>query len=453
MNNFQSILTNILQGNTRTTQALQQISISLILKGISIVISLVYVPLLLNYLSETKYGIWLTLTSIMGWLSIFDIGLGNGLRNKLTEAIAEKNYELGKKYVSTTYFMLILIFGTLFIIFQIVNPYLNWNKILNANNIANSELYLLSTIVFSFIVIQFIVQIISVIFFAYQKPSSNSLITTSANVLSFILVFLLVHSSIQENLVLLGSIISAIPVLLFLIASIIMYKGKFKHIRPSIKYIDLKLSPVLMNLGVKFFFLQICSLIIFSTSSFFIAQFYGPSEVTVYNISFKLFQMPIMLYSIILSPMWSAVTDAYAQKDFIWLNKTIKQTNILSILFIVGILLLLVLSEWIYGLWIGDVVKIPFELSAAMALYAIMNIFVAPYSYFINGTGKIKLTTLLTGLGIGIYLILIYVFKNVFSNSLGVILAIIATSIIGTTIQPMQTHKILKGTAKGMWDR
>jgi O-antigen/teichoic acid export membrane protein len=208
-----------------------------------------------------------------------------------------------------------------------------------------------------------------------------------------------------------------------------------------------------MNLGAKFFFLQITSIIIFSTSSFFIAQFYGPKEVVAYNIAFKYFQMPMMIFSIILSPIWSAVTDAYSKSDFAWLKKTLKRLNILSVLFSVGIIVMALISNWVYKLWIGDKVSIPLGLSAALAFYTIMQVSIAPYSNYINGLGKIKLTMTFTFFGIVTYLILIYFFGKLFNDSTGIVMAIICTSVIGGIIQPWQTHKLLNGTAKGIWNK
>ena len=447
------ILQKKINNTNRTSKAKQQIIYSTILQGFSIIIGLIYVPLLLNYLTQEKYGIWLTLTSILGWFSFFDIGLGNGLRNKLTDAFAVGNYNLGRKFVSSTYAILICIFSTILFVFHISNFFLNWNSILNTKSIDNNELYILTSIVFSFFLIRFVVQLISVIYLADQKSSFNNFITTFGNLLSFILVLILTLSSIKGNLILLGSIISVIPVVLFIAVTIIAFNGRYKFIKPSFKEIDFKLSRGLMNLGAKFFFLQITAIIIFSTSSFFIAQFYGPNEVVTFNIAFKYYQLPIMAFSIIMAPIWSAVTDAYAKSDFDWLRKTIKQLNIISLVFSIGIIFMVLFSDWIFKLWIGDKIKVPLSLSIALAFYTIMQIAVAPYSSFINGLGKIKLTMMLNFIGISLYFIFIYVFGKIFINSTGVVLAIILVQIIGAIIQPMQTHKILNQTAKGIWNK
>ena len=77
-----------------------------VLQGISVLTSFLLVPLTIDYVSASEYGIWLTISSIIGWFALVDIGLGSGLRNKLAEALAKNDILLAKKYVSTTYFSL-----------------------------------------------------------------------------------------------------------------------------------------------------------------------------------------------------------------------------------------------------------------------------------------------------------------------------------------------------------
>ena len=93
---------NFLGGEERSPLAKKNILASLIFKVIDIPVYLALVPVTINYLNEYEYGIWLTLSSIILWIDTFDIGLGNGLRNKLGCAIAENDYSKGKAYVSTT---------------------------------------------------------------------------------------------------------------------------------------------------------------------------------------------------------------------------------------------------------------------------------------------------------------------------------------------------------------
>lgn len=449
-------LKNVLQNfksQTRGGKAKRQVLYSLIIQGLSILIGLLYVPLLLEYLTQEKYGIWLTLTSILGWFSFFDIGMGNGLRNKLTEALAKGNLGLGKKLVSTTYFLLAVIFSLVLVVFHISNFFLDWNKILNTKTIENSELYILTSIVFTFFIIRFVVQIISVIYLADQRPAFTKLITTSGNLLSFLIVLLLTKFTINGNLILLGTVISAVPVLLFIVITFISFNTKYKNLKPSVNQIDFKVSSGIINLGVKFFFLQIAFIIIYTTSNIFITQFYGPEEVAVYNIAFKYFQIPLMVFTIFMSPVWSAVTDAYTKSDFKWLKKTLKYANILSGLFGIGVIFMVLISNWVYRFWVGEEIQIPFSLSIAFGVYTILRLYITPFSSFINGIGKLKLMVISTFFEIAIYLILIFTFSGIFENSTGIVLAIVGTAVLVWFIQPLQTHKLLNKTAKGIWNK
>ena len=106
----------VASGSTRSITVKKNILGSLLLKSISILISLQVVPLTINYINPTKYGIWLTLSSIIAWLSYFDLGFAHGFRNRFAEARASGNIKLAKEYISTTYMVLLLLFSIIFFI-------------------------------------------------------------------------------------------------------------------------------------------------------------------------------------------------------------------------------------------------------------------------------------------------------------------------------------------------
>ena len=58
-------------------------------KVISMVLSLVYAPIVLGYLGTGLYGIWATVLNVVSWVNYFDIGISNGLRNKLSASLAK----------------------------------------------------------------------------------------------------------------------------------------------------------------------------------------------------------------------------------------------------------------------------------------------------------------------------------------------------------------------------
>jgi len=440
-------------GHLRTIKAKKNIVASLGLKCFSILVSFLLVPLTLNYLTPTKYGIWLTLTSVIGWFGFFDIGLGNGLRNKLAEAFALKDYKLAKTYVSTTYAVLLLIIGSVYILFLIINPLLDWSKLLNTGPEMAVELSWIALIVFTFFALRFILKLIGVIFTADQLPAYNNSFGPFGNLIALIAIFIITKFS-QGNLLYISIVYSAAPVIILIIASFYFFKKKYNNIKPSIKSVNFKYFRPLAGLGVKFFILQIAAIVIFSTDNMIITQILGPAEVTPYNIAFKYFGIPIMVFTIIITPYWSAFTDAITKNDIKWIRNSINKLIKIWLLVVVGVIVLLAISKNFYLMWVGDKVYIPFLLSAFMGLYAIIVTWNYIFAYFVNGAGKIKLQ-MYNGIIEMIINVPISIFfaKNLNMGSAGVILGTCITLTMGSFLMPIQSFKIIKGSAKGIWNK
>jgi O-antigen/teichoic acid export membrane protein len=440
------------KGSERSKLAKKQILYSFFLKGISVAIGLMFVPLLLNYLDAERYGVWLTLTSIVGWFTFFDAGLGNGLRNRLTGALAKGEHQLAKEYVSTTYAIISLIFTGVLILFYCINPFLHWDKILNTSLVSENELGLLALIVFTFFLLSFIFNLIGIILMADQKPALNNAFSPIGNIVSIIIIYIL-SLTMKGALVMMGFVLSVVPVLVLLIATFYLFRGRYAYLKPDIKSIKWLHTHSLLGLGVKFFIIQIAAIILFTTSNIIITQVLGAEQVAVYNIAFKYFQVPVMLYGIIMTPIWSAVTDAYIREDFVWLKNTLAKLNRFSVLFFIVIIFMLIASPYVYSYWVGEKINIPFVVSAAMALYAIINVFLAPYTQFINGMGKLYMVTRLVIMIIIFYIPLAILLAKSPLQLAGVMVATCIINGIGIPIQVYQANKLINQKAQGIWNR
>ena len=441
------------KGHKRSIKTKQNIIASFALKGFSILAIFLLVPLTLNYLNATKYGLWLTISSIIGWVGFFDIGLGNGLRNKLAETFAVKDYKLAKAYVSTTYATLTLIMGGAFLLFLFVNPLLDWSKLLNAPPEMAGELSRVVLVVFTFFALRFVLNLVGIILTSDQLPAVSNIFDPLGNLIALVAIYLITKFT-HGNLLYVSLIYSAAPVLILIIASRYFFKGKYEFIKPDLKSVDFKYFKSLADLGVKFFILQIACVIIFSTDNIIITQILGPAEVTPYNIAFKYFSIPIMIFTIILTPFWSAYTEAFTNGDMKWIKASIKRLIMIWLAVVMGAIFLLAISKYFYLMWVGDKVHIPLLLSAFMGLYAIISTWNNIFAYFINGVGKIKLQMYYGIIAMLINIpISIFFAKNLNMGSAGVILGTCFSLIIGSFLAPLQAFKIIKGNANGVWNK
>lgn len=439
------------RGHERSVKAKKNILYSFIIKGIGIAISLFLVPLTIHYINPTRYGVWVTLSSIIGWFAFFDIGLGNGLRNRFAEAVAKGQHELARTYVSTTYAILGIIVLVILVLFWVVNPFLNWPKILNTTPDMALELSRLALIVFVFFCIQFVLQLLNTVITANQEPAKASIFTLVGSLISLILIVILTKTT-QGNLVYLGAAFSIAPVVVLAIASVWLYKGQYKRYAPAPGYVKFVYTRDLMNLGIKFFIIQVAFIVIYQTSNIIIAQLFGPAQVTPYNVAYKYFSIVPMVFSIIMTPFWSAFTEAWVKQEYFWIKNIVKNLVRLWILISIGTLIMLAFSNIVYRLWVGKEIVVPFSMSLVIALYVILNSWCSIFSQFLNGVGKIKLQ-IYSGIFAAIINIPLAIFLGRKIGITGVVLSTTLLAVTSAVWSPIQYVKIINHKAKGIWNK
>lgn len=439
--------------SSRTKNIARHIGWSLVFKGGSILANFMMVPLAINYLSTEKYGIWLTLTSFIGWFSIFDIGLGNGLRNKFAEAKAVNDFEKAKGMVSTAYFTIGVMSMALFLLFFLANFFIDWTKVFNTSESLRQELGMLMPLVFGFFALQLIAKLITSVYLADQSHSIQDRVQFFTQTAILLAIWFITKIG-GSTLLLFGTLFSALPVLVLVVLNFIAFNGRFKDFKPEYKGVSRKYFKDITGLGFRFFVVQTAAMVMFTTDSFIISQLFSPSEVVPYNVAFKYFSIATMAYTILITPFWSSFTEAYAKKDFDWIKKTVTNIQKIWLLVPLALIVMVVSANWFYKIWVGDDVIIPLGISIAVASYVLILTFSHVYVYFINGVGKIQLQLITTIIGMVINIPLsIWFAKYLDLGVKGVILGSCVSIFIAIVLMPIQYKKIINNKAKGVWNK
>ena len=444
---------NLLQrGHPRSVKIKQHILASFFIKGTSIIIGFLLVPITLHYVDKQQYGIWLTLSSVIAWFALFDVGLGHGLRNKLSEALARNDLHEARSLVSSTYAIITSIASVLLILFLIVNPFINWSTILNVPSGSIENLSLVALVTFSFFCTTFVLQLLHPVFLAHQSPSHVGLLNLISNFISLIIIIALTKLT-TGSLLYLALAVGLSPVVVLSLASLYLYHTRYRSISPSIRHIDTRYFYQLSSLGFKFFLIGITGLIIFSTDNLIIVQLFGPDEVPAYQVAFKYFGLITSVFTIIGVPFWSAYTEAQVNNDLNWILKTNKKLQKLWLALLVVALVMLAVSSWFYSIWVPEI-EVAFTLSLMMCLYVLAlawgNIFVM----YINGVGKVKLQIITSIAGAIINIPLSYLLaKSLHLGTAGIILASTICIGFGPILAPIQFRKLTRRSATGIWNQ
>lgn len=424
-----------------------------VLQGISVLTSFMLVPLTIDYVSASEYGIWLTISSIVGWFALVDIGLGSGLRNKLAESLAKNDILLAKKYVSTTYFSLGIFVAGVFSILLIVCQFIDWSAVLNQPASMQALLTKTMFVVIAFFAIRLVVQLIGVVLTAHLLPAFATAINTFSNILVLLIIYVL-SKSIPGDLYLLAFVLSVVPIAVYVLVSVVLFLGRFRTISPSWEYFEKDEIKSLLHLGFSFFFIKISMIILFQTSNILIIRFFSNEDVVVYNIAYKLFSASFMLFEILVQPYWTAFTDAWVKKDIEWIQNSMRQLLKIWRFISLCCVLVLIFTPFIYRIWIGDAVQIPFILSASMCLYFICRCYGGTYNVFINGTGKVKLQSIALLVVVILYIPMVYLLAKVFNMGLiSIPIALVFTDFYSLFIAKMQYKRLIQNRTTGIWNK
>jgi O-antigen/teichoic acid export membrane protein len=313
------------------------------------------------------------------------------------------------------------------------------------------ELSIVAVVVFSFFCIQIVLKIINVVLIADQKPAKSSFFDMLGQVLALLIIFVLTKTT-SGSLLYLALALGSSSILIMLLSSLWFYSHEYKPYRPSVRLFEKNIVKDIMSLGSKFFIIQIAAIIIFQTTNIIITQVLNPQDVTVYNIVYKYFSVQTMVFAIVLAPLWSAYTDAYAKNDIAWINNVVHKTMLLWWVFVAGALAMVLISPYIYPLWIGRNIarSIDFSTSIACAVYVTTANWCSIYVFFLNGIGKIKLQ-LYNSVGLMFTYIPISIFMGKIFGITGIVVSLCIVSLPGAILSPIQFNKLIKGTAKGIW--
>ena len=422
-------------------------------KVVSIILSLLVVPLTIDFISAEQYGIWLTVSSIVAWISYFDLGLGHGLRNRYAECKAQGNTQLAKHYVSTSYAVFSVIFISLFLIFFIVNSFLDWQSFLKITQLKNEQLQYLMLILVGFFCLTMIFKVINSLLLGDQKTAFASGISVAEQFISLVVVFVLTKTA-PPNINYLAYASYGVPCIVLLVISLALFskKGLFQEYRPSLSSVDFHLTRGLLGLGVKFFVVQVSLLVIFQFVNIILSRNCGQIAVAQYNLSFKYFNMLHMGEVIVLTPFWSAFTDAYFKQDYTWMKSIYKKLNHFTILSVPVVIIMVLLAPFFFKVWLHNSIEVPYILNICMATYIIAMLYASLQMYLLNGLGKVNIQLIVYV----VFAVISIPLMNLMSKIIGMYGVLIILTVVYSVqaiVGGVQIRKILNKNAIGIWNK
>lgn len=434
-----------LNSESRNRNLKTQIYLSIILRGTSIILSFYVVRMTLGYLGKDFYGIWIVLLSIVSWISLFDIGIANGLRNKLTIALANNDILDARKNISTAYVAVTFVGVLVFIGSAVCTFLLDWASIFNSKLLSQENYRTLLLIFFFAIAISFVLSLINAVLNSFQKTAYTNWTNILTNGI-FIALLLIWKNYFNGSIIKMMGAYGMATITGNLAVSILFF-AKHIDVIPRLEYFSKDKIREILSLGGNFFVIQIAVLLIFTVDNFLILQLLGTTLVATYNVVFKLFSVFTIGFGIIITPLWSAFTEAKEKNDYAWMKNTIRKLNQFLAIVVLGLVAMYFLYQPILNLWLPkNQPIIPSKnLILSFCVFIIISVWNNIYAFFLNGIGivKMQVRTAIAGAIINIPLA-IFLVKVLHFGLSGIVLSMCGSLFIFSIFGPITTYKYLK---------
>ena len=361
--------------------------------------NLALVPVLVGFLGPVQFGIWAAYQSLQGLLVFADFGIGNGMQNAVTVALAQGDTRRAQALISSALVALLAaagILGLLVVVGFNVPPAVAW---LSGGRADDPEFSALRVGVAVFVAAGLIAIPLSCgerLALAMQEGFVTHGTRATTTILAFGCVLVLVRAQASFAAICMAT---SIPVLAGPLLSWMLVARGRSWALPAISAVSAGETRAVLRSGIGFLAVQMTAILGFGLDAILIERYAGPVEVANYTVVQRLFSLVGMVVGIVVAPLWPAYADARARGDYAWIRKTLWR-SLLATAVVAGALsvALAVLAGPIAARWVGNAITPPASLVTAFAAWSFVLACGMAFSYFWNGMHMLRLQAVLGGM-------------------------------------------------------
>ncbi len=354
-----------------------------------VAVTLVSIPMILNYVGEEQYGVWATISAFTAMLAFADFGLGNGLLAAISAAHGAEDRGLAVRYVSSAFFMLCGVALALGAVFAILYPLVPWRSVFNVSVPAGSLVGPSLAVFVGCFVLSLPLATAQRVQYGYQEGFATSIWVACGSLLG--LVGLAVGIARGATLPWLVLAMAGGPVVGLMFNWLVLFVRERPWLRPRLAAADRVLARRLLRIGLLFFVLQMAVAIAYQSDVVVATVVIGPNAAAQYSVTYRLFMFAPALISLALTPLWPAYTEAIGRGDIPWVRRALKLSVLATLAASALVSALIVwLADPILRAWVGSSLHVPSGLVLGMAIWAVISSSFNAMAMLFNGAVVIR---------------------------------------------------------------
>jgi O-antigen/teichoic acid export membrane protein len=363
-------------------------------RAVTLLTSLVSIPLTYRYLGAERYGIWMVLTSIIGAMAFADLGIGNGVVNAISEAYGKGDRELARRHLTSALALLLCVAFIVCITGLGAFPFIPWMRVFNVRSaLAAAEGARAFLVLFLWFGANIPLGIVARVQSGFQEAYWAQAIAAGGSMLSLLALVVVVIMRGSLPLLVFASTFGTI-LAIFVNAWVLFHRRPW--LLPRRGSFSGDSARMILRLGLMFFVLQVASALGFTSDNIVITQILGAAAVAAYAVPQKLFSIVSTLVTIGSTPMWPAYGEAIARGDVEWVRNTFWRSIRWVMVVVCPISALLALfGPWIVRVVMGKSLRVPHALFIALAVWGVVAAASALMAVLLNGAGVLKSQTII----------------------------------------------------------
>ena len=244
---------------------------SLLAKLVVLATTIISVPLTYHYLGTERYGLWMTITSVVLFLGFADFGVGNGLTASIAAADGSDDRNAARREVSCGFYLLVLISGCILLAFAVCYPMVPWATLYGTRTaLAGVEAGPASAVLILCTAFSMPLGTVLRIQLGYQEGYIGDLWNAAGNLIALGGIIIATH--LRGSLPILVCAVAGAPLFATTINCIIQFFYVRPWLRPRFKFFELKAALHLASVGGLFFLQQCFGLVYYVSDNIVISR-------------------------------------------------------------------------------------------------------------------------------------------------------------------------------------
>jgi O-antigen/teichoic acid export membrane protein len=382
------------RASDRNRRAVLTAGSALAARGITLGLTLLTVPLAFDHLGAERFGMWVTLSSLIAFSSLADLGIGYGLQNAVSRSLASDDVHSARREISSALAVVLALSAVVAMGFAFTFPFVPWADVVAVTSpTARSEAGSAAAVFFGLLILTVPLNVITQIRVARQQGYVVHAVAAAGNIAALGALLIVIGGGGGVPALVLA--MAGPPALASAAHAVWLFRRSAPDLAPSFRLADFPTGWRLMRSGSLFLVLQLATTAAFATDTLIVAQLVGSGAVAEYGVALRLFTIPIGLVAISATPLWPAYAEAIASGDIPWVRATLRRSIRIALAISVPLATILVLwGRPITELWVGASVAPTFVLLLAFGLWTVQASVGHTIAMLLNGAHEIRLQAL-----------------------------------------------------------